>query len=115
MSANLQPIGRAFALVQPANERTALTSEPVKSTEEQVEIIKVGFFVFSLFVFFFFCFFLLLVLNQYIHSCMSLFQVYLEARKKEQQKHQESLKMLSDEVSQIQEVSVWTASIWLFH
>lgn len=56
MSANLQPIGRAFALVQPANERTALTSEPVKSTEEQVEIIKVGFFVFSLF-FCFFCFF----------------------------------------------------------
>lgn len=109
MSANLQPIGRAFALVQPANERTALTSEPVKSTEEQVEIIKVGFFVFSL------VFFLLLVLNQYIHSCMSLFQVYLEARKKEQQKHQESLKMLSDEVSQIQEVSVWTASNWLFH
>lgn len=53
MSANLQPIGRAFALVQPANERTALTSEPVKSTEEQVEIIKVGFFVFSLFVVFF--------------------------------------------------------------
>lgn len=46
---------------------------------------------------------------------MSLFQVYLEARRKEQQKHQESLKMLSDEVSQIQEVSVWTASIWLFH
>lgn len=109
MSANLQPIGRAFALVQPANERTALTSELVKSTEEQVEIIKVGFFIFSLF------FFLLLVLNQYIHSCMSLFQVYLEARKKEQQKHQESLKMLSDEVSQIQEVSVWTASNWLFH
>lgn len=35
----------------------------------------------------------------------SLFQVYLEARKQEQQKHQESLKMLSDEVSQIQEVS----------
>lgn len=99
--------------MQPANERTALTSEPVKSTEEQVEIIKVGFFVFSLFFFLFF--FLLLVLNQYIHSCMSLFQVYLEARKKEQQKHQESLKMLSDEVSQIQEVSVWTASNWLFH
>ncbi|XP_003451013.1 tuftelin 1a [Oreochromis niloticus] len=65
-----KPVGRAFALVQPANERTALTSEPVKSTEEQVEIIK----------------------------------VYLEARKKEQQKHQENLKMLSDEVSQIQEV-----------
>ncbi|XP_030604985.1 tuftelin 1a [Archocentrus centrarchus] len=65
-----KPIGRAFALVQPANERTAFTSEPVKSTEEQVEVIK----------------------------------VYLEARKQEQQKHQESLKMLSDEVSQIQEV-----------
>lgn len=39
---NLQPIGRAFALVQPASDRTALTSEPVKSTEEQVEVIKVG-------------------------------------------------------------------------
>ncbi|KAI3361046.1 hypothetical protein L3Q82_013244 [Scortum barcoo] len=67
---NLQPIGRAFALVQPASDRTSLTPEPVKSTEEQVEVIK----------------------------------VYLEARKQEQQKHQQSLKMLSDEVSQIQEV-----------
>lgn len=38
---NLQPIGRAFALVQPASDR-ALTPEPVKSTEEQVEVIKVG-------------------------------------------------------------------------
>ncbi|KAF7669743.1 hypothetical protein LDENG_00146830 [Lucifuga dentata] len=65
-----KPIGRAFALVQPASERTALTPEPVKSKEEQVEIIK----------------------------------VYLEARRQEQQKHQQSLKMLSDEVSQIQEV-----------
>lgn len=65
-----KPIGRAFALVQPASDRTALTQEPVKSTEEQVEVIK----------------------------------VYLEARKQEQQRHQQSLKMLSDEVSQIQEV-----------
>ncbi|KAG8010052.1 Tuftelin, partial [Nibea albiflora] len=65
-----KPIGRAFALVQPASDRTYLTPEPVKSKEEQVEVIK----------------------------------VYLEARKQEQQKHQESLKMLSDEVSQIQEV-----------
>ncbi|CAK6960714.1 tuftelin 1a [Scomber scombrus] len=65
-----KPIGRAFALVQPASDRTALTQEPVKSTEEQVEVIK----------------------------------VYLEARRQEQQKHQQSLKMLSDEVSQIQEV-----------
>nr|XP_046255427.1 tuftelin 1a [Scatophagus argus] len=64
-----KPIGRAFALVQP-NDKTTLTPEPVKSTEEQVEVIK----------------------------------VYLEARKQEQQKHQQSLKMLSDEVSQIQEV-----------
>uniref|UniRef100_A0A3Q1GUY7 Tuftelin 1a n=1 Tax=Acanthochromis polyacanthus TaxID=80966 RepID=A0A3Q1GUY7_9TELE len=67
---HLQPIGRAFALVQPAADRTALIPEPVKSTEEQVEVIK----------------------------------VYLEARRQEQQKHQQSLKMLSDEVSQIQEV-----------
>ncbi|XP_029359273.1 tuftelin 1a [Echeneis naucrates] len=65
-----KPVGRAFALVQPSNDRTALTSEPVKSTEEQVEVIK----------------------------------VYLEARRQEQQKQQQSLKMLSDEVSQIQEV-----------
>lgn len=65
-----KPIGRAFALVQPASDRTSPIPEPVKSTEEQVEVIK----------------------------------VYLEARKQEQQKHQESLKMLSDEVSQIQEV-----------
>lgn len=42
--------------------------------------------------------------------CLSLLQVYLEARKQEQQKHQQSLKMLSDEVSQIQEVSLWTVS-----
>ncbi|KAM9723614.1 tuftelin 1a [Menidia menidia] len=65
-----KPVGRAFALVQPASDRTTLNPEPVKSTVEQVEIIK----------------------------------VYLETRRKEQQKHQESLKMLSDEVSQIQEV-----------
>lgn len=32
-------------------------------------------------------------------------QVYLEAHKQAQQKQQQSLKMLSDEVSQIQEVS----------
>ncbi|XP_029928726.1 tuftelin 1a [Myripristis murdjan] len=65
-----KPIGRAFALVQPANERTALTLEPIKPTDEKVEVIK----------------------------------VYLEARRQEQQRHQQSLKMLSDEVSQIQEV-----------
>ncbi|XP_071767308.1 tuftelin 1a [Centroberyx gerrardi] len=65
-----KPIGRAFALVQPASERTTLTPEPIKPTEEKVEVIK----------------------------------VYLEARRQEQQRHQQSLKMLSDEVSQIQEV-----------
>lgn len=65
-----KPIGRAFAVVQPANERTASHPDPVKPNKEQVEIIK----------------------------------VYLEARKQEQQKQQENLKMLSDEVSQIQEV-----------
>ncbi|XP_071324939.1 tuftelin 1a isoform X1 [Trachinotus anak] len=65
-----KPVGRAFALVQPSYDRTVLTSEPVKSTGEQVEVIK----------------------------------VYLEARRQEQEKHQQSLKMLSDEVSQIQEV-----------
>ena len=41
-------------------------------------------------------------------ASLLLFQVYLEARKQEQHKHQQSLKMLSDEVSQIQEVSFWT-------
>ncbi|RVE62707.1 hypothetical protein OJAV_G00159670 [Oryzias javanicus] len=65
-----KPVGRAFAVVQPASERPALNAEPVKSSEEQVEIIK----------------------------------VYLEARRQEQQKQQQNLKMLSDEVSQIQEV-----------
>ncbi|XP_036393764.1 tuftelin 1a [Megalops cyprinoides] len=65
-----KPIGRAFALVQPANERKPLKFEPIKPTEEKVEVIK----------------------------------VYLEARKKEQTRDQQSLKMLSDEVSQIQEV-----------
>ncbi|KAK5892342.1 tuftelin 1a [Pseudochaenichthys georgianus] len=65
-----KPVGRAYALVQPAADRTSLNPEPVKYKEEQVEVIK----------------------------------VYLEARKQEQQKHQQSLKMLSDEVSQIQEV-----------
>ncbi|XP_076009954.1 tuftelin 1a [Genypterus blacodes] len=65
-----KPIGRAFALVQPASERTDFTSHPEKSQEEQVEVIK----------------------------------VYLDARRQEQKTHQESLKMLSDEVSQIQEV-----------
>ena len=33
-----------------------------------------------------------------------VFQVYLEARKEEQQRHQENLNMLSEEVSHIQEV-----------
>ncbi|CAL1611118.1 unnamed protein product [Knipowitschia caucasica] len=65
-----KPVGRAFALVQPPSERPLVTPEPVKSKEEQVEVIK----------------------------------VYLEARRQEQQKHEQSLKMLSDEVSQIQEV-----------
>uniref|UniRef100_A0A8C9SCY6 Tuftelin 1a n=1 Tax=Scleropages formosus TaxID=113540 RepID=A0A8C9SCY6_SCLFO len=63
-----KPVGRAFALVQPPNERQPF--ELVKPTEEKVEVIK----------------------------------VYLEGHKEEQAKHQQSLKMLSDEVSQIQEV-----------
>ncbi|KAG9275868.1 tuftelin 1a isoform X3 [Astyanax mexicanus] len=66
----VKPIGRAFALVQPANERQPLRIEPIKPTEEKVEVIK----------------------------------VYLEARKQEQARHQQSLRMLSEEVSQIQEV-----------
>uniref|UniRef100_A0A4W4EVP9 Tuftelin 1a n=1 Tax=Electrophorus electricus TaxID=8005 RepID=A0A4W4EVP9_ELEEL len=63
------PIGRAFALVQPANERQPLKTQPIKP-EEKVEVIK----------------------------------VYLEARRQEQADSEESLKMLSQEVSQIQEV-----------
>ncbi|TNN02604.1 hypothetical protein fugu_010091 [Takifugu bimaculatus] len=38
-----KPIGRAFALVQPASDRAVLTPEPVKTTEEQVEVIKVRY------------------------------------------------------------------------
>ncbi|XP_028327285.1 tuftelin 1a [Gouania willdenowi] len=65
-----KPIGRAFAVVQAPSERSALTPEPVKTPEEQVEVIK----------------------------------VYLGARRDEQKEQQKNLKMLSDEVSQIQEV-----------
>lgn len=50
-----QPIGRAFALVQPPSDRAVLTPEPVKTTEEQVEVIKVRVLVCRLF--FLFCFF----------------------------------------------------------
>lgn len=111
---NLQPIGRAFALVQPASDRTALTPEPVKSTEEQVEIIKVGVFAHSLL----FCFVFLGSSNGpffiswwcLTSSPLLPFKVYLDARKQEQRKHEQNLKMLSDEVSQIQEVSLHTAS-----
>ncbi|XP_010892742.2 tuftelin 1a [Esox lucius] len=67
-----KPIGRAYALVQPANERP-LKPEPIQPCEEEVEKVEV-------------------------------IKVYLEARRQEQQRHQQSLKMLSDEVSQIQEV-----------
>ncbi|KAL4636135.1 tuftelin isoform X1 [Arapaima gigas] len=62
-----KPVGRAFALVQPPNERQLF--ESVKPTEEKVEVIK----------------------------------VYLEGHREEEAK-QQSLRMLSDEVSQIQEV-----------
>lgn len=97
---DLQPIGRAFALVQPASDRTALYPEPVKSTEEQVEVIKVGVALADRTGL---CF-----MSRWCLTPPSLLwlQVYLEARKQEQQKHQQSLKMLSDEVSQIQEVSL---------
>lgn len=102
---DLQPIGRAFALVQPPSDRTVYTPEPVKTTEEQVEVIKVG----------------VLSLCKEINGAWLCFysfnvrvsphsKVYLEARREEQQKHQDNLKMLSDEVSQIQEVSYWAAS-----
>ncbi|CAB1334598.1 unnamed protein product [Coregonus sp. 'balchen'] len=67
------PIGRAFALVQPASERPALKPEPIKPSEEKAEKVEI-------------------------------IKVYLEDRRQEQQRHQQSLKMLSEEVSQIQEV-----------
>lgn len=97
---DLQPVGRAFALVQPASDRTALYPEPVKSTEEQVEVIKVGVARADRTGL---CFMSRWCLTP---PSLLLLQVYLEARKQEQQKHQQSLKMLSDEVSQIQEVSL---------
>lgn len=98
---HLQPIGRAFALVKPASDRAALTPEPVKSTEEQVEVIKVGVAVFEVFLKTLCYISLWYLISQPVH----LFQIYLQAREQEQQQHQQSLKMLSDEVSQIQEVS----------
>jgi len=42
LPSDLQPVGRAFALVQPASDRTTPNPEPVKSTVEQVEVIKVS-------------------------------------------------------------------------
>lgn len=38
---SFQPIGRAFALVQPTSERQPLKNEPVK-VEGNVEVIKVS-------------------------------------------------------------------------
>ncbi|XP_056142462.1 tuftelin 1a isoform X1 [Lampris incognitus] len=63
-----KPVGRAYAVVQPASE--SLIPEPVKPQEEKVEVFK----------------------------------VYLEANRQEQRRQQQNLRMLSDEVSQIQEV-----------
>ncbi|XP_035283687.1 tuftelin-like isoform X1 [Anguilla anguilla] len=65
----VKPRGRAVALVKPPSERQPLKPEPIKPTEEKVEVIK----------------------------------VYLKGRKQEEAQ-QQSLRMLSDEVSQIQEV-----------
>lgn len=65
-----KPIGRAFALVQPINERQPQKTELIKPSEGPVEVIK----------------------------------VYLDERKQAQARHQQSVKMLSEEVSQIQEV-----------
>lgn len=100
---DLQPIGRAYALVQPTADRSALNTEPVKSTEEQVEIIKVSAADLPVGC----C-----LLAKWVSDAVvpALFQVYLEARRQEQQNHQQNLKMLSDEVSQIQEVSMRTTS-----
>lgn len=89
--------------MQPPGDRAVLTPEPIKTSEEQVEVIKVSGFVPCLF----FYFFPERVRVLYFGVYYLLSQVYLEARKQDQQKHQESLKMLSDEVSQIQEVSIY--------
>lgn len=39
---SFQPIGRAFALVQPTSERQPLKPDLIKPSEEQGEVIKVG-------------------------------------------------------------------------
>lgn len=39
---SFQPIGRAFALVQPNYERQPLKSDLIKQSEDQGEVIKVG-------------------------------------------------------------------------
>lgn len=42
-SSDLQPVGRAYALVHPPSSRSPVPiPEPIKSKEEQVEVIKVG-------------------------------------------------------------------------
>ncbi len=39
---SFQPIGRAFALVQPTFERQPLKSDLIKQSEDQGEVIKVS-------------------------------------------------------------------------
>lgn len=39
---SFQPIGRAFALVQPTYERQPLKTDLIKPSEDQGEVIKVG-------------------------------------------------------------------------
>lgn len=39
---SFQPIGRAFALVQPTFERQPLKSDLIKQSEDQCEVIKVS-------------------------------------------------------------------------
>lgn len=41
-SSDPQPVGRAYALVQPPSGRSSVIPEPTKTKEEQVEVIKVG-------------------------------------------------------------------------
>ncbi|XP_064158911.1 tuftelin 1a [Anguilla rostrata] len=71
-----RPIGRAFALVQPPTERPP----PIERPPLKVESIKPT------------------------EEKVEIIKVYLEGRKQEQARDQQNLKMLSDEVSQIQEV-----------
>lgn len=41
-SSDPQPVGRAYAVVQPPSSRSPVIPEPTKAKQEQVEVLKVG-------------------------------------------------------------------------